>query len=122
MIRKARREDFEFIYGLYMHPDVNEFLLYEYMDRESFKPIFEELRNSEVLYLYEFENCSIGMFKLVRLKFRTSHIAYLGGLAIHPDFTGKGEGSKMMAEILMMGHQMNLVRMELSTSSNNAKA
>ena len=36
-----------------MHPEVNPFLLYEIMDSESFKPIFNDLLKEEILYLYK---------------------------------------------------------------------
>ena len=38
MIRKATQEDFDFIYALHMHPQVNRFLLYEIMSAADFKP------------------------------------------------------------------------------------
>ena len=52
MIRIAQPADFDFIYELYMHPQVNPFLLYEPMERESFKPIFEDLLERAVKLLY----------------------------------------------------------------------
>ena len=62
------------------------------------------------------------MFKLIPLHHRTKHINYIGGLAIHPDFAGKGFGSKMMAEIIDLGKQRGLKRLELSTATFNTKA
>ena len=122
MIRKATQNDFEFIHGLYMHPKVNRFLLYEMMDSGEFKPIFNELLSDDVLYVYEADGVSAGMFKLVLLKHRTSHIGYLGGLAIHPSFFGKGHGKILMREILSIGEQLGLMRVELGVSTINAKA
>ena len=89
MIRKTTASDFDFIYSLYMHPQVNPYLLYEMMDAETFKPIFDELFSRDVLYIFEEKNEAVGMFKLVPLLYRNAHIAYLGGLAIHPSFAGK---------------------------------
>ena len=122
MIRKAVPEDFDFIYSLYMDPELNHFFLYEMMDKKEFKPIFNQLRKANDLYLYEQPPHRIGMFKLIRLTHRTSHIAYLGGLAIHPDYWGKGEGYKMIQEIILLGKQMGFLRMELSTTTTNEKA
>jgi putative acetyltransferase len=76
MIRKASQNDFDFIYGLYMHPQVNRFLLYEMMDAAAFKQIFNELLSDDVLYVYETDDVSADMFKLVPLEHRLSHIAY----------------------------------------------
>jgi RimJ/RimL family protein N-acetyltransferase len=122
MIRKVTNTDFSFVYSLYMHPKVNPFLLYEMMDEESFKPIFQDLLKDEVLYVYENDEKPVGMFKLIRLKHRADHVAYLGGLAIHPDFAGQGFGKKMLQEIIDLGKEMGLLRIELSAATHNLKA
>ena len=90
MVREANFNDFSFIYELYMHPQVNPFLLYEPMDAESFQPIFNNLLLQEVKYIYSSNSINTGMFKLVPLVHRCDHIAYLGGLAVHPGFAGRG--------------------------------
>ncbi len=122
MIRNIKTNDFELIYGLYMHPEITPYLLYEMMDRISFQPIFDELLEKDIIYIYQENGSAIGMFKLIRLQHRSSHIAYLGGLAIHPAFGGKGYGKKMLEEIIELGRQMNLLRIELSAAVINNKA
>lgn len=122
MIRKVLATDFEFIYALYMHEQTNPFLLYEIMDRQSFQPIWDDLLQKQVLYIFEHNNHAAGMFKLIPLQHRNAHIAYLGGVAIHPDFAGKGLGSVMMQEIISLGKSMHLLRIELSTAVENEKA
>ena len=121
MIRKATREDFDFIYELYMHPQTNPFLLYEHMDKNSFSSIFNELLKKEILFVYE-NKMPKGMCKLVPQQFRNSHIVYLGGVAIHPSFAGKGEGLKMLEKIKEYAKQNNFLRIELSVASINEKA
>ncbi len=105
-----------------MHPAVNPFLLYEKMDRNEFKPIFDELLAQNIIYIYFENNKNIGMFKLIPLNHRNSHINYLGGLAIHPDFARKGYGQKMFDEILKIGKSRSLKRIELSVSTANITA
>lgn len=122
MIRVVQKEDFDFIYKLYMHPEVNPFLLYEFMDASEFTPEFNQLQQRNVLYIFNYEGKDTGMFKLIPYTHRAGHIAYLGGLAIHPDNHGKGLGLKMMHEIIALGKMKNLLRIELSTAVNNAKA
>ncbi|MEY4541098.1 MAG: hypothetical protein RLZZ306_2855, partial [Bacteroidota bacterium] len=56
MYRKATQNDFKFIYDLYMHPQVNPFLLYEPMENEEFKPIFDKLLENEIKYVFTDEN------------------------------------------------------------------
>ena len=122
MIRKATQNDLQFVYNLYMHPPVNPHLLYENMDLEQFKPIYQELLDDGVKYVFEENDSTVGMFKLIRLKHRSSHIAYIGGLAIHPDFGGKGFGKKMMQEIIDLAKEMGIQRLELSVGSENLQA
>ena len=62
------------------------------------------------------------MFKLIPLTYRTSHIAYLGGLAIHPSFAGKGLGLSMMKEIINHAKEKGFLRIELSVLITNEKA
>ena len=105
MSRKATQNDLHFVHSLYMHPAVNPHLLYENMDLEQFRPIYEDLLNDGVKYIFEENDTPLGMFKLIRLKHRCSHTAYIGGLAIHPDFSSKGLGLKMMQEIIDLGKE-----------------
>jgi len=126
MIRSANNDDFDFIYGLYMHPDINPFLLYEPMDTDHFSPIFKDLLAENVLYIFSASDddtaLATGMFKLIQLKHRTSHIAYLGGVAIDPACSGKGYGARMMQEIIALAANRNLTRLELSTGVHNLRA
>lgn len=122
MIREATKEDFDFIYELYMDPQINPWLLYEPMSTSSFLPIFDELMSKKNLYVYEVDGVQTGMCKLVRQQHRNSHIVYLGGLAIHPFFGGRGEGLKMMEDIIDHIKQLGFLRIELSVAVTNEKA
>ncbi len=123
MHRKATQNDLQFIYDLYMHPQVNPYLLYEPMEIEEFKPIFDKLLEHESKYIFMDEKGSpVGMFKLFPLTYRASHIAYLGGLAIHPAYAGKGFGLKMMQEIINLASQQGYKRIELSVATENLGA
>lgn len=122
MIRNITAGDFDFIYGLYMHPEINPFLLYEMMDANSFKPVFDDLLARDIIYVVEAEKKRVGMFKLIQQQHRNSHIAYVGGVAVHPDFAGKGYGRIMMNELLELGRRLNILRIELSTATFNDKA
>lgn len=122
MTRPAVAADFAFIYGLYFHPQVNPFLLYEMMGEADFQPVFEELLAKKHLFIFEWEGERVGMFKLVRMGWRTDHVAYLGGVAIRPDLAGQGLGEKMLLEILDIAREMSLRRVELSTATFNERA
>jgi RimJ/RimL family protein N-acetyltransferase len=122
MIRRMAQQDFEFIYELYMHPEVNKYLLYEPMPETEFTAIFADLLQKQVIYIFEHTGSAAGMFKLVPYTYRASHVAYLGGLAIHPSRSGKGLGSLMMKEILDHAKKTGVLRVELSAAVINEKA
>lgn len=123
MHRKATQNDLQFIYDLYMHPQVNPFLLYEMMDLEEFKPIFNDLLTNGVEYIFmDDDGLPVGMFKLEISKHRLSHLAYLGGVAIHPNYSGKGFGRKMLKEVINLANQQGYKRLELSVATENLKA
>ncbi|WP_310380216.1 GNAT family protein [Flavobacterium sp.] len=122
MLEKVSAVDFDIIYKLYMNPEVNPYLLYEMMDEETFRIIFDDLLQQEVLYLYKENSVPVGMCKLIRQKHRNEHLLYVGGVAIHPNHSGKGFGKKMMLEIIDFCSKTGVLRIELSVASSNIKA
>ena len=122
MIRKATHADFNFLFYLYMHPQVNPFLLYEVMTAENFHLVFDELEKKGVLFIFEDAGEAVGMFKLVPQHYRNNHIVYLGGLAIDPEQAGKGYGLQMMKEIINYAKQNDFLRIELTVATSNTKA
>lgn len=53
---------------------------------------------------------------------RRKHVATFG-IAVHPDFQGRGAGNALMVEMLRLADNwLNLVRMELTVASDNARA
>lgn len=122
MISVATQNDFGYLFSLYMHPEINPWLLYEMMSSDAFKPIMEDLLQKKALYIYEQEGKSVGMFKLVPMKFRNSHIMYLGGVAIHPDHAGKGFAKEMILDAIDLVKNLGFTRIELTVATSNHKA
>ena len=122
MIRTAAKTDFDYLRYVYMHPEINPWLLYEMMPDELFRPIMEELLNKKALYIYEQEGKAVGMFKLVPMKFRNSHIMYLGGVAIHPEHKGKGYAKEMILDAIDLIKSLDFTRIELTVATSNDKA
>lgn len=122
MIRTATKIDFDYLYSLYMHPVINPWLLYEMMPPDLFKPILDDLIQKKAVYIYEQEGVAVGMFKLVPMKFRNSHIIYLGGIAIHPDHAGKGYAKEMILDAIDLVKSLDFTRIELTVATSNPKA
>jgi RimJ/RimL family protein N-acetyltransferase len=122
MIRPAGQENFDFIYQLYMHPDNNPWLLYEQMTRDEFYPVFNELIARGHLYIFHEEGKDKGMFKLQPMKYRNSHIIYLGGVAVDAGSRQQGVGGRMMADVLDKVREMGFTRVELTVGTENIPA
>jgi len=122
MLKLVNLSDFDFIYGLYMHEAINPYLLYEIMNKEDFKPIYNELIEQNQLFVFIDKEEKVGMCKLIFHKHRDSHKVYLGGLGINPLFFGKGFGKKIMFEIIDLCIQKNMKRIELSVAIFNENA
>jgi RimJ/RimL family protein N-acetyltransferase len=122
MVRQANSSDYDFFYGLYFHPEINPFLLYEMEEMANFSLIFEDLVAKNLIYVFEIAGEKVGMFKLVPFPYRTTHLVYLGGVAIHPIYMGKGFGVQMMEAIINLSVQKGFKRIELSTAIANEKA
>jgi arsenate reductase (thioredoxin) len=122
MLIKANAADFDFFYNLYMHPQVNPYLLYELMTKELFKPIYNELLQQQVLYKFNDGIANAGMCKLILHKYRDGHKLYVGGLAVHPAHAGKGYGFILMQDIISFARENNRSRVDLSVSTENEKA
>ena len=123
MIRIATIQDINFFYELYMHPAINPYLLYEPMGIEAFNLIFTNLVQNDLVFIYfNEEKLPVGMFKLVPHTYRSAHIVYLGGVAVHPKWTGKGYGYLMMKAIIDYAKEQGFLRIELSVAVQNLKA
>jgi ribosomal protein S18 acetylase RimI-like enzyme len=122
MIRIATQNDFEYIYALYMYPGNNPWLLYEQMGPDEFKTIYNELITRNSLFIYNEGGKDVGMFKLQPMKYRNSHIIYLGGVAVDAGSRQQGVGGRMMAEALEKVREMGFTRIELTVGTENKAA
>lgn len=122
MLRPASAHDIDFLYSLYMHPDINRWLLYELMTPAEFRPVVVELLQRNSLYIFEQDGGSAAMCKLVPQKFRNSHIIYLGGVAVDPARQGQGIGAKMLSSAIDLCRERAYTRIELTVSVENPKA
>lgn len=118
----AQHSDFDFFYTLYMHPEVNRYLLYDLMPTKAFKPIYDKLIAQRVLFRYVENEMALGMCKLIFQEHRNSHIIYLGGVAIHPQQAGKGAGYRMLQAVQQHAIEHDRKRIELSVAIENIAA
>lgn len=122
MLRKALPQDLDFIYNLYMHPQVNPWLLYEQMSREEFIPVYNELLDKSIKYVFHIDETNAGMVKIIPYTYRAAHTAYIGGVAVDPALGGRGYGRQLMKEIIDFCRARGFLRLELSVAVVNKKA
>jgi RimJ/RimL family protein N-acetyltransferase len=122
MQRKATEADFDIIYDIYMDPVNNPFLLFEPMPRLEFAPIYQTILAAGDCFVYEAEGRIISTYRIQRKSHRLSHIAYLGGFAMHPEFRGRGLGKKIMLEIISWLKNDGVKRFELLVVCDNERA
>jgi RimJ/RimL family protein N-acetyltransferase len=122
MLRSATLQDFSFIYSLYFLPDNNPYLLYDPMPEADFLPIFEEQLQHGEKYIFEVNNEAVGMAKLAPYTHRMSHIVYVGAIAIHPAFAGRGYGLQLLQEITVWAKANGYSRLELDVDDDNPRA
>lgn len=122
MLKPATSADLDYFYELYMHPEINPYLLYEPMAKTDFEHIYADLLQKAVLYIFSSKGEAVGMCKLVPQQHRNSHTIYLGGVAIDPAHSGKGYGLEMLTEIIVYAKEQQCRRIELSTATTNDRA
>lgn len=122
MIRAATPDDFQYIFTLYMNPLNNPWLLYEQMEADEFRTIYNELIARSSLYIYSEDGKDVGMFKLQPMKHRNSHIIYLGGVAVDPGSRQQGVGGRMISEAIEKIKEMGFSRIELTVGTENLRA
>jgi hypothetical protein len=82
-IKKITGKDFNDLYDIYMHPEVNPYLSFEIMDKPSFQPISQELHSSgkHIKYIDQ-NNTILAKAILNHHSRRLSHVVTLTTLAV----------------------------------------
>lgn len=121
MLRVGNKNDFDGLYDIYMHPTVNPYLSFEIMSKEEFVPIFDELYQSGILYIYENADGQILSTCIVeRLERRCIHTVCLSTLATNPEYHRQGIGTKFLRQLLdEIRQDKQIKRIELYAEDDN---
>ena len=126
MLRQGSEQDFDKLYPIYMHPTVNPYLSFEIMSKEEFLPIFQELIESEVLYVYESSNGEdiLATCIVCYSTRRTSHVVTLSTLATNPNFHRQGIGTRFLHDLIkeIRTNNEQIKRIELYAEVDNENA
>jgi len=122
MERLACIDDFEVVYSIYMDEQNNPFMTFEIMSRDDFLPIFQQMLAASDLYVYEICGEVAAVYRIIRKQFRISHIAYFGSFAMHPAYRGRGNGRRVMLDIVERLKVEGVKRLELVVVCDNERA
>ena len=124
VIRAARPSDCEGIAALGNMPGYRwGTLRLPYQTPEATRKWLEGVNPANNISLVvEIDGRIVGNGGFERLQGRRSHVAYLG-MGLHDDFQGRGIGSRLLREIIMIADDwLNLRRIELTVYVDNAPA
>ncbi|UJR08924.1 hypothetical protein I4U23_013176 [Adineta vaga] len=121
MLRLGTNEDFDALYPIYMHSTVNPYLSFEIMNKEDFLPIFQELIESDKLYIYEDVNGQVAATCIVAQQTRRcAHTVCLSTLATNPNCQRQGIGTKFVRELIdEIRKDKRIKRIELFAEADN---
>ena len=128
VIRRARRDDLDFLVELFTHEDVEPFLAA--VRAKDAEAVEEEIARSEAepdafgIFVVEVDGRRAGTMHFERVN-RRSRIADLGGLAIHPDFRGRkiaDEAARQFQRHLLGELGFHRVQMEIYGFNERAMA
>lgn len=122
MRRLAKQTDIDEVYDIYMEDSIIPFLGYDPMPKQEFLTVFSSLTKDKTFFVYELEGKVIGFYKTTRYPGRCNHVAYIGSLAINPEYQGRGLAKAMMKEVIDELQSNGIKRIELIVESDNPKA
>jgi len=118
--RLAIEKDFHAVYDLYMDENSNRYLTYDPMERKEFEAIYNELLQTNTLYVVEIGDQIAATYRLIRKTNRESGTVYLGGFVVKDSFRGKGIGARVIEHIKETLGQNEIKRIELTVNIDNS--
>ncbi len=119
-INKATVLDFDNVYEILMHQNVNPFMNYPVLEKEEFRNIWEDILPR--LHLWKDGTEIIGLAVISKGTYRVKHIAYIDKLAINQNLTSKGLGTVFFSQIIDSLAQEGITKIELGVEVDNDRA
>lgn len=120
-MRKTEPKDFVAIYDIYMDTSVNPFMAHDPMDRESFRPVFDDIISRDYAWVFEEGGVVVGMCTAAVGSGRSTHVAKLRSLGIKQEHQGKGLGRKIVQEVIKILQSKSISRFELGVEADNTR-
>jgi len=122
-IKQVTEKNFDELYNIYMHPEINPYLSFEIMNKSSFKPIFQELHHSGKHLKYVDKGNTILATAILKYHSRRlSHVVTLTTLAVPENQQGKGYAQLFILKIITELKIEGIKRIDLTVEADNPKA
>ena len=124
MLRQVQESDLQDIYAIFQQKEVEPYVSIGLKPYPEFcDTLLKSLDNSLLDYLiYEDNEKIIGICAVQYFTDRRAHTAYIGSLAIHHQYHGKGYGQKMMNQLFEQFKTRKIIRIELIVETDNPGA
>ncbi len=119
-IEKAVEKDFDGVYEILMHKDVNPFMNYPILNKSDFKEIWLDIFARTNLWKDGEE--IVGLAVITKGTYRVKHIAYIDKLAINQNLRRKGLGTIFFNEIITSLEKDGITKIELGVEVDNERA
>lgn len=119
-IIKAQEPDFDQVYNILMHENVNPYMNYPVLEKSDFKEIWLDIFNR--LHLWKDGETLLGLVVISKGTYRIKHIAYIEKLAINQSLDKKGLGTIFFDEIISSLAGEGFTRIELGVEVDNNRA
>ena len=120
--RLASKEDFHFIYRVYMDKSSNPYLTYDPMNEEAFQTVFDQLLSTVSVFVVWEGESPVGTYRLIPKENRQRHCVYIGSFGVSPERKVRGYGFTILEELKEILKKEGRSRLELTVDVNNAAA
>ena len=120
IIEKAQEKDFDQVYTILMHEEVNRFMNYPVLEKSAFREIWLDIFTR--LNLWKEGEEILGLAVITKGTYRIKHIAYIDKLAIKQSFRSKGLGTVFFNQIIESLAQEGVIKIELGVETDNQRA
>ncbi len=119
LVRKARWDDLDAIFGMYFNKRNNRYLLHNPMKRTDFKGIWKEMLARKYSFVYEEKGRIMGFISAIAKEGQERHVAHITPIVVRCECVGRGIGRRMMKHLLKMLRDDGFRRIELIVNSDN---
>lgn len=119
-ISAAAESDFDAVFEILMHEDVNKFMNYPILQKDEFQEIWRDIFAR--LQLWKEGDEILGLVVLSKGAHRIKHIVYIEKLAINQKLAKKGWGTLFFEKIILSLKAEGFAKIELGVEVDNLRA